>query len=151
MGIGTSGYVRVRVRNVRVARAVLAIASGHPGAKVHLGVAVFVKIDRFCATRWLAAACRAVAATATSVIAAVRVERPGDRRTLTRRETGVQNGPAAKQHSVTGCGNQNLSGKQWASASGTQARIEQMRMQKTMSWDGLNRSLLRSGWTTLVL
>ena len=67
MGIGTSGYVRVRVRNVRVARAVLAIASGHPGAKVHLGVAVFVKIDRFCATRWLAAACRAVAATATSV------------------------------------------------------------------------------------
>ena len=67
MGIGTSGYVRVRVRNVRVARAVLAIASGHPGAKVRLGVAVFVKIDRFCATRWLAAACRAVAATATSV------------------------------------------------------------------------------------
>ena len=55
MGIGTSGYVRVRVRNVRVARAVLAIASGHPGAKVHLGVAVFVKIDPFCATRWCAA------------------------------------------------------------------------------------------------
>ena len=74
MGIGTSGYVRVRVRNVRVARAVLAIASGHPGAKVHLGVAVFVKIDRFCATRWCAAACRAVAATATSVMAAGRVE-----------------------------------------------------------------------------
>ena len=73
MGIGTSGYVRVRVRNVRVARAVLAIASGHPGAKVHLGVAVFVKIDRFCATRWLAAACRAVAATATSVMAAGRL------------------------------------------------------------------------------
>ena len=74
MGIGTSGYVRVRVRNVRVARAVLAIASGHPGAKVHLGVAVFVKIDPFCATRWCAAACRAVAATATSVMAAGRVE-----------------------------------------------------------------------------
>ena len=113
MGIGASGYVRVRVRNVRVARAVLAIASGRQGAKVLQGVAVFVRIDRFCATRWRAAACQAVAATATSVMAAVRAARPGGRRTLTRRETRVRNGPAAKQHSVTGCGNQSQSGKQW--------------------------------------
>ena len=67
MGIGTSGYVREQERNVRVARAVLAIASGRQGAKVLQGVAVFVRIDRFCATRWRAAACQAVAATATSV------------------------------------------------------------------------------------